>query len=112
MQWYYAKGGQRLGPVEEAELVRLAQSGGLLPSDLVWHAGMGNQWQPAGSMKELFPETPLAAQVGPVAAPAIPPPPGVPTATPAEPAPTPIHTYIPVMGNTELIGHAWRVLSG
>ena len=39
-QWYYAKGGQQLGPVNAEGLKQLAAAGQLQPSDLVWREGM------------------------------------------------------------------------
>ena len=55
MQWYYIHDGQRFGPVEEGELIRLAGQGQLTPSDLVWNASMGQEWKPAASVPDLFP---------------------------------------------------------
>ena len=52
-QWYYAKGGQRQGPVPEEELQRLAASGELQSSDYVWKEGM-SQWTAASSVVGLF----------------------------------------------------------
>jgi hypothetical protein len=37
MQWYYVSGGQAVGPVNEAELQRLAAQGIIVPATLVWH---------------------------------------------------------------------------
>src|SRR6266542_3574798 len=53
-QWYYEANGQQMGPVEMAELQRLAVSGQLQPTDLVWKVGM-HQWAPAGTTRGLFP---------------------------------------------------------
>jgi hypothetical protein len=55
MNWYFARGGNRSGPVPREELQRQAQTGGLLPADLVWTQDM-EQWQPASSIPGLFPE--------------------------------------------------------
>ena len=55
MEWYYAKDGNQFGPVEDEELHRLAQEGGVLPQDLVWNASMGDQWIAASSIETLFP---------------------------------------------------------
>lgn len=52
MLWYYARNGQRMGPVEEAEILRLAQTGQLAGTDLVWKTGLPD-WRPAGQMPEL-----------------------------------------------------------
>ena len=52
MTWYYARGGQRYGPVEQAELQRLAAAGQLVANDLVWRSGLPD-WLPAGQTPEL-----------------------------------------------------------
>lgn len=57
--WYYAVEGERKGPVTSAELKRLADSGKLKASDLVWKEGM-SEWAPAKKLKGLFPDTPNA----------------------------------------------------
>lgn len=59
-QWYYSQHDQMLGPVAAGELRRLAQSGRLLPSDLVWREGMAD-WAPAMKVKGLFPDSNLQA---------------------------------------------------
>lgn len=59
MQWYYATGGQRHGPVTKELLKGLATSGQLAPSDLVWRKGMG-QWVAASTISGLFASSPLA----------------------------------------------------
>ena len=45
MKWYYVENGQQAGPVEEAQLAELIQSGRLRGDTLVWHEGMA-AWQP------------------------------------------------------------------
>ncbi len=45
MQWYYALGGERLGPVEQAEFERLVASAVIREDTLVWRDGMAN-WLP------------------------------------------------------------------
>jgi interferon-induced transmembrane protein/uncharacterized protein DUF4339 len=50
-QWYYTRGGQQQGPVEEQALKELLSSGDLPLTELVWREGMGN-WQPASSVQE------------------------------------------------------------
>lgn len=57
-KWYYAKGTERHGPVTEEQLHRLAATGKLQPSDLVWRKGMA-QWQQAESIQGLFPPQPM-----------------------------------------------------
>ena len=54
MQWFYIRNEQRFGPVEEAELFRLAGAGGLSPEDLVWNPTMGEEWKPASEVPGLF----------------------------------------------------------
>jgi uncharacterized RDD family membrane protein YckC len=44
MQWYYAVGDQRHGPVEHAEFERLVSSGAIRSDTLVWRQGM-SEWQ-------------------------------------------------------------------
>ena len=69
-QWYYAHGGERLGPVSQEQLRELASSGQLQASDLVWQEGMAD-WTPAGEVGGLLPE---AAAAGPPPVPGSPPP--------------------------------------
>ena len=45
MAWYYAEAGKQSGPVEDAQLDELVQSGRIQPDTLVWQEGMAN-WQP------------------------------------------------------------------
>lgn len=45
MNWYYAAGGQQQGPVDEAQLDALIQSGQINQETLVWREGLPN-WQP------------------------------------------------------------------
>jgi hypothetical protein len=45
MDWYYAVNDQRMGPVSEAEFLRLIASGEVRPETLVWREGM-TAWQP------------------------------------------------------------------
>lgn len=57
-QWYYRKGKGRFGPVDSAELKRLATSGELAPEDLLRGVGM-DEWVKAEKVKGLFaPKTP------------------------------------------------------
>lgn len=52
MEWFVAVGGERLGPIPQAELLTLAREGRIKASDLVWHEGVA-QWIPAGQATEL-----------------------------------------------------------
>lgn len=78
-EWYYAKGDQKFGPVEAAELRRLASASVLLPEDLVWKEGQP-KWVRASGIKGLFtggdataraapPTVPLASLAVPSSAP-------------------------------------------
>lgn len=51
-QWYYSKGGEQKGPVEQPELQRLLSTGEVKPTDLVWRDGLAN-WQAASQVPEL-----------------------------------------------------------
>ena len=53
-EWHYAKDGNQHGPVSQSELQELAKRGTLQPSDRVWKEGMPD-WQPASSVKGIFP---------------------------------------------------------
>jgi hypothetical protein len=52
-EWYYARKGERFGPVPLAKVKSLADKGWLMPDDLVWRPGM-TDWRPAVSVKGLF----------------------------------------------------------
>lgn len=49
MSWYYAVNGQQAGPIEDAELQRLAMAGAVNASTLVWRAGM-EAWAAFGTL--------------------------------------------------------------
>ncbi len=49
MQWYYAIGDQRHGPVEQAEFDRLVADGTITANTLVWRQGM-TAWQPRSAV--------------------------------------------------------------
>lgn len=51
MNWYYAVGTERKGPVEQAEFDRLVQQGVITPETLVWRDGMAD-WK---SLAEVVP---------------------------------------------------------
>ncbi len=46
MQWYYVKDGERQGPVSEADLRQLLQTGEIKNDTLIWHEGMAD-WEAA-----------------------------------------------------------------
>jgi uncharacterized RDD family membrane protein YckC len=50
-QWFYAKGDQRLGPVDTQDLQARLEQGELNGDTLVWREGM-SQWQPVREMAE------------------------------------------------------------
>lgn len=65
--WYYAKDNQQAGPIGEAELIALVQSGQLRPETLVWTDGMP-QWAalqtiPGLTAASAFPPPPVVATV-------------------------------------------------
>lgn len=47
MNWYYARGDERMGPVDDDEIVALAASGQISAQTLVWREGMAD-WMPWG----------------------------------------------------------------
>jgi hypothetical protein len=55
IDWFYAKGDKHAGPVNSAELKRLATAGELKPDDLVWREGMAD-WTVARNVRGLFEE--------------------------------------------------------
>ena len=71
-RWYYAKGGETLGPMAEPAMAEMARTGYLKRYDLVWKSGLQN-WLPAESQfGEVFNR---ATQ--PIPAPAVLPPPAL-----------------------------------
>jgi hypothetical protein len=72
-QWHYTLGGKQGGPVSATELKQMADSGELLPTDLVWKDGMA-AWQPASALKGLFRSRPAPPPPPPVLRPVPPPP--------------------------------------
>ncbi len=89
MQWYYAKGTKQFGPVEEAELFKLAKTRELDPEDLVWNSSMGNEWVKASTVPALFD---TSAQASPTkltmsTKPTMPAPVPAPASAPRNPAP-------------------------
>jgi hypothetical protein len=87
--WYYAVGGDRLGPIDEAAFDRLIADGTIAADTLVWRAGMAG-WQP---LREVRPAAVASPPPQPPTQPALQPPvqppvgqPSVqPTADPAAP---------------------------
>ncbi len=63
MVWYYVKDGARQGPVEEAELSRLAGQAIVRPDTLVWCEGMSD-WRPYSTVvPAAAPPVPVIAEV-------------------------------------------------
>jgi uncharacterized RDD family membrane protein YckC len=54
MEWYYADGGLRTGPVDDAGFEALRASGKIRPETLVWKAGMAD-WQPFDAIRTALP---------------------------------------------------------
>ena len=54
MDWFYAKGEERVGPVDDAEMDGLVRSGGITADTLVWKEGM-ETWQPLGTVANVAP---------------------------------------------------------
>jgi uncharacterized RDD family membrane protein YckC len=50
MNWYYVQGGQQMGPVTEADLENLFQTGVIKSDTMIWREGMAN-WQPYAAAK-------------------------------------------------------------
>lgn len=66
MNWYYAHDGQEQGPVSEEELSRLARTGVIGASNLVWREGLAD-WAPLSSAApQLLPPSPSAPPTVPV----------------------------------------------
>ncbi len=51
-QWYLARDGQQYGPYSQADLEKMASSGGVAEEDLLWHAGLAG-WQPARTVLDI-----------------------------------------------------------
>lgn len=60
MDWYYVKGGERIGPISEPRLAELRRDGTITAETLLWSAGM-REWQPCSA---LFPDEPAPGAAG------------------------------------------------
>jgi hypothetical protein len=67
MTWYYALGGQQLGPVAETELREMFRNGRINRDTLVWREGMAD-WQTFAAAR---PDVAPAAAANPVSAPCV-----------------------------------------
>lgn len=54
IQWYYAEGAERRGPLDQQELERFIAAGQVGRDTLVWRKGL-DKWMPAYTFCELFP---------------------------------------------------------
>src|SRR4051812_21150350 len=52
-EWHHSRDGKHFGPVPDDQMRRLAASGELLPTDLVWQEGIAG-WTPAGQIQGLL----------------------------------------------------------
>jgi hypothetical protein len=109
--WYYARGGDRRGPIALDELRALAARGELLHDDLVWRDGMA-QWARAAERLELFPHADAAAPAMTAPVPLAMPPGSAPIAAPASAASVGTmgyyvpHAGLPPRAHANLRGHA------
>ena len=65
MNWFYALNNQQAGPVDDAELARLVQTGVISGGTLIWHSGLPN-WQTYDAVR--LAAAPGAAAIVPAAA--------------------------------------------
>jgi hypothetical protein len=86
-RYFVARDGRQRGPFHARRLKRLADTGRLRPTDLLWKRGMPT-WMPAARLRNLFPEEAPGAAAPPASAPA-PLPAQPPTASPPQLPSTP-----------------------
>jgi hypothetical protein len=55
-EWFFEKNGEQHGPVSDVQLKQFAADGDLRPENLVWQETLPD-WQPARTIKGLFPTT-------------------------------------------------------
>ena len=53
-EWFYGKGGQQFGPIDEVTLSARIATGEIGPQDLVWNEGM-DSWKPLQEIRHLAP---------------------------------------------------------
>jgi len=54
IEWFYGKGGQQFGPIDEVTLSARIATGEIGPQDLVWKEGM-DSWKPLQEIRHLAP---------------------------------------------------------
>lgn len=54
-QWFFSKNGNQIGPISDSEIIKLIDTGTILPTDLIWREGFAS-WVLAGSEKSIFPD--------------------------------------------------------
>ena len=54
IEWFYGKGGQQFGPIDEVTLSARIAAGEIGPKDLVWNEGM-DSWKPLQEIRHLAP---------------------------------------------------------
>ena len=64
MEWYYARGNDRVGPIGEDEFESLTAAGAIDNATLVWHAGM-TSWTAYGVLAPDQPPVPGTAEPSP-----------------------------------------------
>ena len=68
-EWYYARNGQRFGPIPDSELQSAIHRGDLQPDDLVWTEDMA-EWEPATILQGVtWPQGGMSVRPGPPAPP-------------------------------------------
>jgi hypothetical protein len=93
--WYYARAGERFGPVSRMKIEEMARQGELAVTDLLWTESMTN-WQAAGEVSGIFP---------PSGSPEAPTPPAPPGPVPAANPPPALHqqTVVPAPVNDRFL---------
>lgn len=87
MNWFYAKDGQQIGPVEFSEIERLRSEGQLTEDTLVWQQGMAS-WVKLSSLSQPSAGAPTGSTLTPV-----PPQPVSGGPQPVQPGSTPLPDY-------------------
>lgn len=96
--WYYSAGGAKQGPIDTAELKRLAGTGTIKPETLIWKSGL-KEWVKAEKVQGLFA---LPADESPPLPPTLPTPPAPQIIAPTPPMPVAI-AQPAVVGSSALV---------